>query len=49
MRQLLPYVLQNKVPITDIITHVLPLRDGIRGYDIFTKRHENAIKILLKP
>ncbi len=49
MRQLLPFVLQNKVPITDIITHVLPLNDGIRGYDIFTKRHENAIKVLLKP
>jgi 2-desacetyl-2-hydroxyethyl bacteriochlorophyllide A dehydrogenase len=49
MRQLLPLVMQNKVPITDIITHVLPLKDGLRGYDIFTNRRENAIKVLLKP
>jgi 2-desacetyl-2-hydroxyethyl bacteriochlorophyllide A dehydrogenase len=49
MRQLLPLVLQNKVPLTDIITHVLPLSDGLRGYDIFTKRYQNAIKVLLKP
>ena len=49
MRQLLPLVLQDKVPITDIITHVLPLSEGLRGYEIFTNRKENAIKVLLKP
>ncbi|HSE43387.1 MAG TPA: alcohol dehydrogenase catalytic domain-containing protein [Acidobacteriota bacterium] len=49
MRQLLPLVLRNEVPITDIITHVLPLKEGLRGYDIFTNRKENAIKVLLKP
>ncbi len=49
MRQLLPFVLQDKAPITDIITHVLPLDEGLRGYEIFTNRQENAIKVLLKP
>jgi 2-desacetyl-2-hydroxyethyl bacteriochlorophyllide A dehydrogenase len=49
MRQLLPLVLRNEVPITDIITHTLPLNEGLRGYDIFTNRKENAIKVLLKP
>jgi threonine dehydrogenase-like Zn-dependent dehydrogenase len=49
MRQLLPVVQSGKVPVTDIITHVLPLSDGVRGYDIFTHRLESAIKVLLKP
>lgn len=49
MRQLLPLVLQDKIPLTDIITHVLPLTDGVRGYDIFANRRDNAIKVLLKP
>ncbi len=49
MSQLLPVVMENRVPMTDIITHVLPLQEGIHGYDIFSKRLDSAIKVLLKP
>ena len=49
MRQLLPVVLQKQIPLRDIITHVLPLNDGVAAYDIFANRRENAIKVLLKP
>lgn len=49
MRKLLPLVADRRVMLTDIITHVLPLQDGVRGYDIFSHRLENAVKVLLKP
>ena len=50
MQQLLPLVLENRIPqITSIITHVLPLADARKGYDIFANRKDNAIKVLLKP
>lgn len=49
MRKLLPLVAGRRVTVTDIITHVLPLQDGVRGYDIFGHRVENAVKVLLKP
>ena len=32
-----------------IITHTLPLDEAPSGYDIFTNRKDNCIKVLLKP
>lgn len=49
MSDLLPFVVQRKLPLTEIVTHVLPLKEGVRGYEIFAKRQESAIKVLLKP
>ncbi len=34
---------------TDIITHTLPLEDAARGYEIFDKKSDNNIKVVLKP
>jgi len=33
----------------DIITHVLPLSDAKRGYELFDTRQDDCIKVLLKP
>ncbi len=49
MSQLLPIILEGRLPVTGIISHVLPLRDGVRGYEIFDKRIDSALKVLLKP
>jgi threonine dehydrogenase-like Zn-dependent dehydrogenase len=49
MRRLLPMVADRRVTLTDIITHVLPLEEGARGYDIFSRRLDSAIKVILKP
>jgi 2-desacetyl-2-hydroxyethyl bacteriochlorophyllide A dehydrogenase len=49
MQKLLPLVLENRVPLTSIITHTLPLSDAVHGYELFAKRRDNAIKVLLKP
>lgn len=49
MQKLLPLVLENRMPLTSIITHTLPLSDAVYGYELFAKRQDNAIKVLLKP
>ncbi|MBB6692747.1 glutathione-dependent formaldehyde dehydrogenase [Cohnella xylanilytica] len=33
----------------DVVTHVLPLSDAKRGYEIFDARQDNCIKVVLKP
>lgn len=34
---------------TDIITHTMPLEEAAKAYDIFDKKSDNNIKIILKP
>ena len=48
MEKLLPLVLENKIPLTNIITHTLGLNDAAEGYAIFAEKRDNAIKVLLK-
>ncbi len=49
----MPYMYElidsGKVDPGDIVTHVLPLSEAKRGYDIFDTRQDNCIKVVLKP
>jgi S-(hydroxymethyl)glutathione dehydrogenase / alcohol dehydrogenase len=50
MQKLLPLVMENRIPqLTEIITHILPLTEAEKAYEIFAERRDNAIKVLLKP
>jgi threonine dehydrogenase-like Zn-dependent dehydrogenase len=49
MARLLPLVRAKKFDCTFVITHRLPLSDGVRGYDIFARRAEGCIKVVLDP
>ena len=46
---LLDLVVQDKVVLDDIISHVLPLADISRGYDIFKNKEDDCTKVILKP
>jgi threonine dehydrogenase-like Zn-dependent dehydrogenase len=46
---LLPLVTAGRFRPADIVTHVLPLEEGARGYEIFSERREGAIKVLFVP
>jgi len=46
---LLDLVVQGKVVLDDIISHVLPLADISRGYDIFKNKQDDCTKVILKP
>jgi threonine dehydrogenase-like Zn-dependent dehydrogenase len=46
---LLPLVRLGKLKPTRIITHTLPLGEAPRGYAIFDRKEDRAIKVMLKP
>ncbi len=46
---ILNLISENKFDATDIITHVLPLKEGDYGYEVFDEKKDNCIKVILKP
>lgn len=49
MSHLYDMIVKNQIDPTAIITHKLPLDQAAHGYDIFNKREDNCIKVILKP
>ncbi len=47
--KLLGYVEEGKVKLDDVITHRLPLSQIAHGYDIFKKKEEGCVKVVLDP
>lgn len=47
--KLLGYVREGKVTLDDIITHRLPLTDIAHAYDIFKKKEDGCVKVVLDP
>jgi len=47
--ELLTWVEQRKIVLDDIITHRLPLEDAAHGYEIFNKKQDGCVKVVLKP
>jgi len=47
--QLLKYVEEGKVKLDDIITHRLSLSQVSHGYDIFQKKEEDCVKVVMDP
>jgi L-iditol 2-dehydrogenase len=45
----LKLIAEGRVKVKPLITHVLPLRDIAKGFDILSKGSENVIKVILKP
>ncbi|GIP56688.1 zinc-dependent alcohol dehydrogenase [Paenibacillus woosongensis] len=49
----MPYMYElitsGKVNPGDIVTHVIPLSEANRGYEIFDTKTDNCIKVILKP
>jgi len=47
--KLLQYVVEGKVQLDDIITHRLPLSEISHAYDIFNKKEDGCVKVVLDP
>ncbi|RFU67294.1 glutathione-dependent formaldehyde dehydrogenase [Peribacillus saganii] len=49
----MPYMFElvstGKIDPGDVVSHVLPLSEAKRGYEIFDTRTDNCIKVVLKP
>jgi alcohol dehydrogenase len=46
---LISLVAENKVTLDDIITHRVPLTEADKMYDIFNKKEDGCVKVVLKP
>lgn len=49
MKKLVNLIQNGKLDVTPIITHILPLSEAQRGYEIFDKKLDGAIKVIFKP
>lgn len=49
VERILKLIRENKFDATDIITHTLSLSEGEHGYEIFDKKEDHCIKVVLKP
>jgi threonine dehydrogenase-like Zn-dependent dehydrogenase len=49
MPEILPMIAQHKKILPFIFTHKMKLSDGVKAYNIFDKREDNCIKIILVP
>lgn len=47
--KLLPLIESGRLDPTEIVSHRLPLADGVRGYEIFDKHEDGALKVVLQP
>jgi alcohol dehydrogenase len=47
--KLLAAIESGRLDPTEIITHRLPLADGIRGYDLFASHGDDVLKVVLAP
>lgn len=47
--KLMDFVVEGKVKLDDIITHRLPLSEIAHAYEIFNKREDGCVKVVLDP
>lgn len=47
--KLIGLVKEDKVVLDDIITHTLPLSEVTKGYELFDKKEDDCVKVVLKP
>jgi S-(hydroxymethyl)glutathione dehydrogenase/alcohol dehydrogenase len=48
MERLIPLVQKKKYDLTAIISHRMPLAEGVRGYKIFAEKLEGCTKVVLR-
>ncbi|GAB6173715.1 hypothetical protein JCM15765_31930 [Paradesulfitobacterium aromaticivorans] len=48
-QKLLSLIQAGKLDVTPLITHRFPLTEAVRAYEIFEKKLDGAIKVILKP
>ena len=49
MERLVPLVLSRRYPLRDVISHRLPLAQGVEGYEMFAARRQGCTKVVLNP
>jgi alcohol dehydrogenase len=47
--ELAGWVENGEITLDDIISHTLPLGEASHAYDLFNKKEEDCVKVVLKP
>ncbi|MBC7658079.1 MAG: glutathione-dependent formaldehyde dehydrogenase [Chitinophagaceae bacterium] len=47
--ELLSFIRSGKIQADDIISHRIPMRDAPKAYDIFNKKEDNCVKVVMTP
>ena len=47
--ELVQLIRQGRLEPQEIITHRMPLTEGVRGYEIFDAHEEDVLKVVLEP
>jgi len=47
--ELIPLVESGKIKLNDIISHRLPLNEAPHAYEIFCKKQDDCVKVVLQP
>jgi threonine dehydrogenase-like Zn-dependent dehydrogenase len=47
--KLLPLIEAGRLEPAEIVTHRLPLAEGVRGYQLFDEHRDGALKVVLRP
>jgi len=47
--ELITWIDEDKIVLDDIITHRLPLEDAASAYDVFNRKTEDCVKVVLRP
>lgn len=47
--KLMDYVVTGKITLDDVITHRLSLEEVSKGYEIFDKKEDGCVKVVLDP
>jgi len=49
VNKLIDLVAEGKVALDDVITHKVSLSEAAKMYDIFNKKEDGCVKVVLKP
>ncbi|MBL8744657.1 MAG: glutathione-dependent formaldehyde dehydrogenase [Myxococcales bacterium] len=47
--ELIDHVAAGKLRLDDVISHRMPLSDAVKGYEIFAKKEDDCVKVVLTP
>lgn len=47
--ELLKYIEEGRLRADDIITHKIPLDEAMKGYELFSRKEDNCVKVVMHP
>ncbi len=49
IERIIPYIKNGQIDCKSLISHIFPLEEINRGFEVFTRRIDNVVKVVIKP